>query len=222
MKQRKVTAASSIPQLPESEWAFHRIPDTEIAAAAHWERMRHQGDTQYFLHQRWFDLSKPWLDQPEADKQILSINTYSAFTELPLTADILRILSTKTRANLHWHLGLFSVNLNASDAELVSNFRVWLKSRRAQLGPPRQLPNEPERFPASRLPFKMWLTDIACWRAVKSGLSRADAVRLLRPLRTAWYGESKETVQSRFTSRHWNKNLMRAKRLAERHEFDRS
>ena len=185
--------------LPESEWAFHKVKESELRLCAVWELARLQGAKR-----------KPWLDLTEEEKaKFASASEWGLFDaqdavanpalNLPLTLceQDESILQPVT----------FYINPRASDAVLLKDFRRWLRTspqRMRRLKRPKPTKNR----------WRSLLARIVILRAADAGLTRNAAIERTSALWSAW---TTKGVQEGLTSApHWSRALGQAKALRKR------
>lgn len=185
-------------ELPESEWAFHKVLPAELSTCTHWELARHRGEAR-----------PPWLNLPP--EQRIALSTGRVFREIPPeNSSFVACIFTNSpivASRQAVRCIMVEVDFSVRDDALKKAFLRWLDTH-----PERKEWQErnPNKTPNHR-PWRTWLLDIVIYRAKKAGLKRKEALDLMWPLFEAWRVTS---TNGRTSSSHWRHALDRAEMLA--------
>jgi hypothetical protein len=215
---RRAKRRRSLPAnlLPESEWAWHKLKDSEIPDAGRWELDRHRGhNLSPYLESEWHQLHSMLRDWKKRR---------AAFFAGPLR--VRRRIPEELKGGPNWHYGEFGLLLERTVDEIIASFRKWLVSKMGK----KLRRNRPSK---SKIYWRSVLVDIAIFRADEATYTRPQAISLMRPMLKAfglWSKQpptkplNKATIlkswpepQGKLSRPHWSRSLARARQLKSSH-----
>ena len=186
-------------RLPENEWAFHKVPDSELRNCAAWELSRLAGAK-----------GRPWLDLSQEEKRLNNAENVSTFQQVPpWYGDFLKNFLLKVpqmEQPLPVEVVSFVLDYREAEPALIKSFRNWLRNSE----------NRKKWYVAASLPphrprSRAILAGIVVFRAANAGLSRAQAIKVTGPLWKAWKLDLSEA--GILSAPHWSRALARIKTL---------
>lgn len=220
--------------LPDSEWAFHHVPEAERAVCLQHEIARARGHQPVDCY-----INKPWLDLDPEERKSLGNNVYPSLDHsspsiwvLEEPGKMLVPISEHQKTFRHYQKSVagksqppveeipLKIDWRASKAKLIEDFTKFLN---AQLSDVSTAAFEYKNFPGKErrgrrhCEVRRQLVDLALVRCDGAGLGRKATLGLLAPLLKAFnykYETEKpyENYEGMFSDANWRTTVRKAKK----------
>lgn len=210
-------------QLPEHEWAFHRVPENELQACLLFELNREfMRCEEQVLERAWLQLTQPEKEYwgcPLSEAKNTAIWSFATGDSVSIKRlEKLRIDLEHSDASSEGRKpaiqqALLHINWRYSDTRITKDFKLLLKRLR------------PEQFKLSRGKLldssgrrrgvKLKLVDLAIFRTYLADMTESESFKLLKEMIVAFglISAHQDKEDSAYSNRHWSERLKDAKAM---------